>query len=82
MSCSTPDKKREECAFIKNEKAYKFTQQLYTDYGSAPSWWTRLFSNRPKKREAALLIKKAILNPQEADALVFPLAGKPFECYW
>jgi len=80
LGTETVDK--ELSVFVSKNKEFKSSQQLYTDYSSAPSWWTRLFSNIPKKREEKMLVNKILKDHEIADSLVFPLARKPFSYYW
>lgn len=68
--------------FILKNKEFSNVEQVYTNYSTAPSWWTHLFSNIPKRRQETSLIRKVLTNPEEADALLFPLARKPFVYYW
>lgn len=47
-----------------------------------PSWWTKLYMNRPKRRENRRLCKMA-LSGVDADELNFPLGNrKPHVYYW
>ena len=70
-------------AFVdKNKPVYSRIGELYTDFGAAPSWWTRLYMTKPSRRQEALAIIKILKDPEEADSFLFPLAKKPFVYYW
>jgi hypothetical protein len=68
--------------FVSKNLEYSSHEQLYTDYSGAPSWFTRLYSNLPKKREEKHLLQQATKDPDNADGLIFPLARRPFAYYW
>lgn len=80
MNQRNSDKEIKE--FISKNKVFKNGQQLYTDYSGAPSWWTRMFSNIPKRRQEASYIRKLLVDNDLADSLLFPLARKPFSYYY
>ena len=72
-----------EIQFVsENRNIYSHIGQLNTNYNSAPSWFTRLYSNIPKRREERRLIKKILNDPSDADKYIFPLARKPFAYYY
>jgi hypothetical protein len=68
--------------FVAHNKEYKTAQQLYTDYSGAPSWWARLYMNRPARRKQNGLLHTALKLYLDSDELVFPLSRKPFVYYW
>ncbi len=52
-------------------------------YYTTPSWFTRLYSNLPKRRESKHLCHEALkLSPEDTEGLIFPLDKKPSEYYW
>lgn len=48
-----------------------------------PSWWTRLFMNRPKRAAIHHLERKIVTEGVDVDNVPFPLGSrKPHNYYW
>lgn len=48
-----------------------------------PSWWTRLYMNRPKRCRDARMLKRVIAGSLDADAAPWELGShKPHNYYW
>ena len=74
--------RKKERAFIsKNKKVYKNTQQLYTNYSGAPSWFTRLYTNLPKRRLDKKLANLASIDTISSDSFIWS-ETKSFTYYW
>lgn len=51
------------------------------NYAKNPSWWNRIFNNRPKKREAHKLEREASKGA-DLDSMMWPADKKPNKYYW
>ena len=49
---------------------------------STPSWFNRLFNNRPQRRAARHMEHCATHNPDAADGLLWPAGRKPHIYFW
>lgn len=74
----------------KNPTIYKNSEQLFFDFGSAPSWFVNLFMTKPKRRKEKKLINQFMkyagsvkeLSTIEDNCQLWPLFKKPFVYYW
>ena len=65
----------------KAKKKRSFIDKYYGMYSSAPSWWTRLTMNRPKRRACRVWERKVLFQDVEtADCPDF--GNKPFNYYY
>jgi len=65
----------------KLKKKRHYVEKYYRMYSSAPSWWTRLTMNRPKRRACRLWERKVLFQDVEtADCPDFK--NKPFNYYY
>lgn len=51
---------------------------------STPSWWTRLYMNRPKRREGRLWEREVVkMNMDDLEETISPdVSKKPHQYYW
>lgn len=49
---------------------------------STPSWWNRLFNNRPNRQAMQRALHAFTRNPELADGIVYPLDRKPHKYFW
>lgn len=65
----------------KTKKKRSFIEKYYCMYSSAPSWWTRLTMNRPKRRACRVWERKVLF--EEVETTDCPDYGnKPFNYYY
>ena len=65
----------------KPKKKRNVHTKYYHMYCTAPSWWTRLTMNRPKRRQCRLWERKVLFSDvEEADCPDFK--NKPFNYYY
>lgn len=68
-----PSKKK---PWVKRPTGYNF----YTD---TPSWWTRLYMNRPRRHRDDLCLKRISSGLVDVDAAIFSVGGhRPHVYYW
>lgn len=47
-----------------------------------PSWYNRLFSTKPKRKESRQLCRDIVAGRCEPDGAIFPLVNKPCDYRW
>jgi len=54
----------------------------FYDTTKSPSWFNRMYNNRPKRKEARALCRDIAAGRKDAEAVIFPLATKPNDYRW
>lgn len=65
----------------KRKKKRSAITKHYDMYSKSPSWWTRLYMNRPKRRHCRAWERKVLFEDvEETDCPDFK--NKPYRYYW